>query len=107
MKGKLSAIIAGTMLAVTGATLPASAIVSSTIGQQQIGVQQETLLLAAKDNTVKGGHSKITPTKKEKHQNGEARRNQDQNVNPAFKAYKKKGGKLDKHAWEKAGRPTK
>jgi hypothetical protein len=109
MKGKLSAIIAGTMLAVTGTTLPASAIVSSTVGQQQIGVQQETLLLAAnKGNSVKGGHSTgKSPSNKEKHQKGEARRNQDQNVNPAFKNYKKHGGKLSKDTWQKAGQPKK
>ncbi len=113
MKGKLTAIIAGTMLAVTGATLPASAIVSSTIGQQQIGVQQETVLLAVKGNTVKegntvkGGHSTgKSPSNKGKHEKGEARRNQDQNVNPAFKKYKANRGKLSKSAWEKAGRPT-
>ena len=108
MKGKLTAIIAGTMLAAIGATLPASAILSSTVGQQQIDRQQGTLLLAGKEGSVRGGHSKgKSPSKEAKHQKGEARRNQDQNVNPAFKEYKKNNGKLSKSAWEKAGKPKK
>jgi len=119
MKGKLTAIIAGTMLAITGATLPASAIVSGTGGEQPLaGRQTETILLAAnkkskppaakKDNTVKGGHSTgKSPSNKAKHEKGEAQRNQDQNVNPAFKKYKANGGKLAKDAWLKAGSPKK
>lgn len=34
MKDKLTTIIAGTMLAISGATLPASAIVSNAVSQQ-------------------------------------------------------------------------
>jgi hypothetical protein len=34
MKGKLTTIIAGTMLVLTSATLPASAIVSNAVSQQ-------------------------------------------------------------------------
>ena len=68
MKRKLTAILAGTMLAVIGAALPASSASSNTIGQQQIGLQQETLLLA------KGGEhtSKKSPSSLQKHQNGQA-----------------------------------
>ena len=96
------------MLAIIGSTLPSEAIVANKIGQPQIGYQLETLLLAAKGKTVEGGHSTgKSPSKKGKHEKGEARRNQDQNVNPAFKAYKAKGGKLSKTAWEKAGMPKK
>ena len=110
MKGKLTAIIAGTMLAITGATLPASALVSSTVSQQPVNGQTETLLLAAnkKANPVKGGHSTgKSPSNREKHEAGEARRNQDQIINPAFKAYKANGGRLSKAAWLKAGQPKK
>lgn len=108
MKGKMAAILAGTMLAVTGAWGSASATVLATIGQQEIGGQQQTLLLAKKGSTVKGGHSKEkSPSKKAKHEKGEARRHQDQDVNPAFKQYKANGGKLSKDAWEKQGRPKK
>lgn len=108
MKGKLTTIIVGTMLAVTGATLPVSATVANTIGQQEISGQQQTLLLATKGNSVKGGHTTgKSPSHKEKHEKGEAQRNEDQNINPAFKAYKAKGGKLSKDAWKKAGQPAK
>lgn len=59
-----------------------------------------------KENTVKGGHSTSkSPSKKETHQKGEARRHQEQNVNPAFKEYRKHGGKLSKSAWLKQGQP--
>lgn len=120
MKGKMAGILlAGTMFAITGATLPASATVLNTNGQHLTGGEQEALLLAAKgkepvkggdskgkENTVKGGHSTgKSPSKQETHQKGEARRHQDQNVNPAFKEYKKHGGKLSKAAWLKQGQP--
>lgn len=111
MKRKMAtALIAGAMLAITGASLPASATVSNTIDQNLMGEQQSTLLLAKnkKGHKVKGGHStKKSPSKKQKHQKGEARRHQDQNVNPAFKKYKENGGFLSKDAWEKLGQPKK
>src|SRR5579883_616626 len=108
MKGNLTAYIAGTILAVIGSTLPASAIVTNTTSQQYPSREQQPLLLASGGDSVKGGHSTgKSPSKKAKHEKGEARRNQDQNVNPAFKQYKANGGKLSKSAWEKAGRPKK
>ena len=56
MKGKLTAIIAGTMLAVTGATLPASAFeghthtlnVAESGFNSPISQQQNTILLASR-----------------------------------------------------------
>lgn len=48
MKRQMTALIAGTMLAITGGTMSASAIVTGTINQQEIGGQQTTLLLAKK-----------------------------------------------------------
>ncbi|MEM7591706.1 MAG: hypothetical protein AAF383_09350 [Cyanobacteria bacterium P01_A01_bin.83] len=57
---------------------------------------------------TKGGHSKgKSPSKQEKHQKGDARRQQDQNVNPKWKAYKDNGGNLSKDAWKKQGMPKK
>lgn len=44
MKGKMTAIIAGTLLAITGATWPASATVLNTNAQHLTGGQQSTLL---------------------------------------------------------------
>jgi hypothetical protein len=107
MRKKTTTIIAATILAIIGATSPGSAIESNSANQQFIHTQQKTLL-AGKGATVKGGHSSgKSPSKTNKHQKGQARRNEDQNVNPAFKAYKKNGGKLSKGAWEKAGMPKK
>jgi hypothetical protein len=110
MKSKIAIILAGTMLALTGATLPASAAVLNTNGQHLTSQKQSTLLLAkkkGKENAVKGGHSTgKSPSNQEKHQKGEARRNQDQNVNPAFKKYKANGGRSAKDAWVKAGQPS-
>ncbi|WP_427157441.1 hypothetical protein ACQFX9_18080 [Aliinostoc sp. HNIBRCY26] len=55
---------------------------------------------------VKGGHNtNRSPSKRQKHQIGEARRNKDQNVNPGWREYKKRGGKLGPDAWVKAGKP--
>ncbi len=48
MKGKITAILVGTMLALTGTTMSASATLTSTINQQEIGKQQTTLILAKK-----------------------------------------------------------
>jgi hypothetical protein len=63
---------------------------------------------SAMPKTVQGGHSKgKSPSSLEKHQNGEATRNEQQNVNPRWNAYKKNGGKLAKAAWKKQGMPTK
>lgn len=108
MKRKMTALVTGAMLAITTASLPASAAVSNTIDQNLMGEQQSTLLLAnkKKGHKVKGGHStKKSPSKKQKHQKGEARRHQDQNVNPAFKQYRENGGRLEKGAWIKQGMP--
>lgn len=44
MKSKMTAIIAGTMLAITGASLPVSATVSNTNGQRITGRQHEVRL---------------------------------------------------------------
>ncbi|MEN9519222.1 MAG: hypothetical protein RLZZ381_1810 [Cyanobacteriota bacterium] len=56
---------------------------------------------------LKGGHNTgKSPSNKETHQKGEARRQQDQTINPQWKAYKKKG-KLSMDAWKKQGMPTK
>ncbi|BAY22049.1 hypothetical protein NIES2100_18120 [Calothrix sp. NIES-2100] len=57
MKRKISVIIAGTMLAVTGFTLPASANESNTIAQQKIGEQPKTLTI-----NVQPGKSQNSPT---------------------------------------------
>lgn len=107
MKGKQAAIIVSSILAVIGATLPASATVSNMIAQQMSN-QQETPLLAAKANKVnppKGGHTtNQSPSNREKHEQGEARRKKDQE-NRDWQEYKKKKGRLAKDAWEKAGRP--
>ena len=65
-------------------------------------------LLSKEKIMPEGGHSKEkSPSKKGKHEKGEARRKQDQEINPEFKEYKKKGGKLAKGAWMKAGKPKK
>lgn len=118
IKRKIAAIFAGTMLVIPAA-MPASATVLNTNGQHLTGGKQSALLLATKvkepvkggdskgkENTVKGGHSTSkSPSKKETHQKGEARRHQEQNVNPAFKEYRKHGGKLSKSAWLKQGQP--
>lgn len=54
----------------------------------------------------KGGHStNKSPSKQEKHEKGDARRKQDQEINPKFQEYKKNGGKLAKTAWLKQGMP--
>lgn len=113
MKRQMTALIAGTMLAITDASLPASATVLNLNNQDLTGGQQSTQLLAAKggnskgkENTVKGGHSTgKSPSNKQKHQQGEARRHQDQNINPAFKKYRANGGRLAKDAWLKQGQP--
>ncbi|MEO0014743.1 MAG: hypothetical protein RLZZ535_3132 [Cyanobacteriota bacterium] len=56
----------------------------------------------------KGGHNTgKSPSNREKHQKGEERRKQDQDINPKWKKYKEKGGKLDKTNWIKAGMPKK
>lgn len=60
MKGKMATIIAGTLLAIASASLPASAGVSNTTnGQHSTGGQQSTLLSTPKGNTVKGEQSTI------------------------------------------------
>lgn len=63
MKGKMAAIIAGTLLAITtGASLPASATVSNTNSQHSMGGQQSTLPLTTKGNTVSGQSTIATPS---------------------------------------------
>ncbi len=65
MKAKIAAILAGTMLTVTGGTMSASAAVTSTINQQEIGGQQTTLLLAKNRKKspplLRGGRVKDQP----------------------------------------------
>lgn len=51
-KSKTAAIFAGIILAVTGAKLPASATVPTTISQQEIGGQPTMLLYANRQNNV-------------------------------------------------------
>jgi hypothetical protein len=95
---KFTTIIAGTILAVTAVILPASAIGTNAVIQQPMNGKTESLLLA--------GHSKgQSPSKREGHQNGVAQSNEDQNVNPAWKEYKKNGGRLSKNAWKAQGMP--
>jgi hypothetical protein len=107
MKSKTHIIIAATILTIISAASPGSAIESNSANQQSIDTQQKTLL-AGKGGTVKGGHSSSkSPSKANKHQKGQAQRNEDQNVNPAFKSYKTNGGRLSKGAWQKAGMPSK
>ena len=117
MRCKLTAIVAGTILAMTGAILPASAnVVHETfdnallnkIGQPLAAVsgngQQKTILLAVKGNEIKGGHQTgKSPSNKQKHEQGDTRRQQDQQKNPAFKDAKKKSStsKLSKSTIEK------
>lgn len=117
MSGKLTAILAGTILAMTGAILPASANVVhesfdnallNKIGQPLTDVsgsgQQKTILLAVNGNEIKGGHQTgKSPSNKQKHQQGDARRQQDQQKNPAFQDAKKKAStrKLSKGTIEK------
>lgn len=97
-------VIAIAISIAVGSNLSALALELRPINQHFINTQQTTLLAAA--STVKGGHSSgKSPSKKGKHQKGEARRDEDQNINPAFKAYKQKGGQLSKTAWKKAGMP--
>ncbi len=86
MKSKIAVILAGTMLAITGATLPASAIVSSTVSQEAINGQPETLLLAAG-----GTHTNnARPSTSEKHQNGQAKKKQSQNNSARYQQGKNK-----------------
>ncbi|MBK1987640.1 SH3 domain-containing protein [Sphaerospermopsis aphanizomenoides BCCUSP55] len=57
MKHKISVVLAGTILAFTGFTLPSSANVSNTITQKEISGQPETLV-----RTLQQGKSQNTPT---------------------------------------------
>lgn len=124
IKRQMTLLIFSLMLAITGA-MPASATVSNTIEQNLMGEQQSTLLLAgkkggphkggphkgepSKGEPSKGGHStEKSPSKRGKHEKGEARRHQDQVVNPERKEhddYKKRGGKLGLDAWKREGQP--
>ncbi|MBD2681584.1 MULTISPECIES: hypothetical protein [Nostoc] len=62
--------------------------------------------IASSSSSTKGGHSKgKSPSKKAKHEKGDARRKQDQDVNPKWQEYKKNGGRLAKNAWENQGMP--
>lgn len=64
--------------------------------------------VSAQSKKVVGGHSSSkSPSNQEKHQQGEATRNEDQNVNPQWKAYKASNGKLSKTAWKNQGMPKK
>jgi hypothetical protein len=106
MKFKFGTIIVIAISIAAGSNLSASAL-DLRPTNQHINTQQTTLL-AGKGGIIKGGHDSVkSPSKKGKHQKGEARRDEDQNINPAFKAYKQKGGKLSKTAWKKAGMPSK
>ncbi|URD53705.1 hypothetical protein [Chroococcidiopsis sp. CCNUC1] len=60
MKPKMTALVAGAMLAITAA-MPASASVSNTNGQALTGEQQSRLLLAEKGNTKGGQSTIVTP----------------------------------------------
>ena len=52
MKREMATIIAGTVVAITGVTLSVSATVLKTTGQDLMGRQQETLLLAANSSVI-------------------------------------------------------
>jgi hypothetical protein len=58
---------------------------------------------------TKGGHSSgKSPSNREKHQKGDARRKQDQQTNPERREhddYRKRGGKLGFDAWKREGKP--
>ncbi|MBP5977200.1 hypothetical protein HW132_31880 [Brasilonema sp. CT11] len=112
MKGKLTTIIAGTILAVTGATLPASAIkaqqhtfdlpgtTSNTIGQQQAEVsfgKEQNILLAANNTKKKGAEhtSNKSPSNKEKHEKGQKAKKQ-QASNQQLQKAKGKDSKASK-----------
>lgn len=56
MKHKMSVIIVGTMLAVTRASLPASATVSNTNGQHLMGRQHEVRLSETMHTTIFDNH---------------------------------------------------
>ncbi|MFM2302731.1 MAG: hypothetical protein RLZZ135_134, partial [Cyanobacteriota bacterium] len=102
MKFKFDTIIVIAISIAAGSNLSALALELRPTSQHFINTQQTTLL--AGGGTVKGGHSSgKSPSKKGKHQKGEARRDEDQNINPAFKAYKQNGGRLSKTAWKKRG----
>jgi len=85
MKKLLSLLLIATIPAVIGAASPASYALSNTMGQQQIGLQQETLLLA------KGGEhtSNKSPSNLQKHQDGQAAKKKQQSTKEFHKAKQK------------------